>query len=172
MYEHGISTLMLAEVAGMTKLDQAAKARGVLSKAVRLILEAQLVKKGKNHVGGWRYQRNSQDSDLSVTAWQLLALRAAKDVGCDVPAESIDLAVQYVKHCSSGTGFAYQPGHGPMPTMTASGVLALEICDHHDDELVAKGIEHIQRQPMRIGDSWFFYGAYYTAISAYKYGGA
>ena len=36
---------------------------------------------------------------MSVTGWQLLALRAAKNIGCDVPGERIDMAVEYVLRC-------------------------------------------------------------------------
>lgn len=170
MYDHGISTLMLAEVAGMTNKEQATQTRKALEKAVLLILQAQKVRKPAHDAGGWRYQHNSQDSDLSVTAWQLLALRAAKDIGCDVPVASIELAIGYVNHCANGNGFAYQPGHGVTTSMTASGVLALQLCDHHDDPSVAQAIVHLQRAPLRFQTPWFFYGAYYNSISVYKYG--
>ncbi len=172
MYDHGISTLMLAEVAGMTNGNQSEPVRKALEKAVRLILQAQMVPKTRRDEGGWRYQPAGKDSDLSVTAWQLLALRAAKDIGCDVPVQNIDLAVGYVKKCSTGQGFGYQPGNGSTVNMTASGVLALQVCDHHNDDLVISGMEYLQRQPLQHGETWFFYGAYYNAISVYKYGGA
>ncbi len=171
MYDHGISTLMLSEVAGMTSKENSLRIRKVLEKAVKLILLAQRVRKIPRESGGWRYQHSSQDSDLSVTGWQLLALRAAKDIGCDVPVENIDLAVGYVKKCANGRGFGYQPGNGPTPTLTAAGILALQVCDRHEDEDVVNGIAFLQRQPLQFDESWFFYGAYYNAISSYKYGG-
>jgi hypothetical protein len=171
MYDHGISTLMLSEVAGMTPSQQSAPIRKSLERAVRLILQAQNVRKSVRESGGWRYQHNSQDSDLSVTGWQLLALRAAKDIGCDVPVQNIDLAVGYVKKCSQANGFGYQPGSGPTSTLTAAGVLALQVCDHQEDNEVINGVVFLQRRPLVYDESWFFYGAYYNAISGYKYGG-
>ena len=48
-----------------------------MAKAVQLILDAQKVEKGPAFAGGWRYQRGSRDSDISVSGWQLMALRAA-----------------------------------------------------------------------------------------------
>ena len=171
MYDHGISTLMLAEVSGMVSKNQSARLKKVLENGVKLILKAQQVRKGRNDAGGWRYQINSVDSDLSVTGWQLLALRAAKDIGCDVPIERIDYAVSYVKRCSSGRGFAYQPMGGTTSTLTAAGVLCLQVCDHLDDNEVHSGIQFLQRQPLRYDEGWYFYGAYYHAISAYKFGG-
>lgn len=171
MYDHGISTLMLSEVIGMMKKEQATRTKTALEKAVKVILVAQRVRKQAREYGGWRYQHTSQDSDLSVTGWQLLALRAAKDIGCDVPAENIDLAVGYVKRCYNGRGFGYQPGNGATSSLTPAGILALQLCDHHQDQEVANGIEFMQRQPLRFDDPWFFYGVYYNAISSYKYGG-
>eukprot|EP00456_Euglypha_rotunda_P023956 TRINITY_DN1973_c0_g1_i4.p1 TRINITY_DN1973_c0_g1~~TRINITY_DN1973_c0_g1_i4.p1 ORF type:complete len:258 (-),score=42.66 TRINITY_DN1973_c0_g1_i4:23-796(-) len=92
MYDHGISTLMLAEVSGMVPERMAAPTRKALERAVRLILASQMVPKPLAQRGGWRYLPQSTDSDLSVTGWQLLALRAAKDIGCDIP--EIGRAVQ------------------------------------------------------------------------------
>ena len=171
MYDHGISTLMLSEVAGMTSKEKSTRVRQVLEGSIRLILKAQQVRKNRRESGGWRYQPNSEDSDLSVTGWQLLALRAAKDIGCDVPVERIDQAVSYVKKCSSGRGFGYQPSSGPTSTLTAAGVLCLQVCDHTEDKEVEGGIQFLQRQPLRFDQEWYFYGAYYHAISGYKFGG-
>jgi len=172
MYCHGISTLMLAEVAGMTDVSLAEPCRLALTKAVRLILTAQSVRKDRNQMGGWRYNPSSNDSDLSVTGWQLLALRAAKNLGCDVPAEYIDLAVDYVKRCSvRGGGFAYQPGSGPSATRTGTGILCLEICGvHHSPETLAGATWLIQR-PLQVSEEWFYYGAYYGTIGMFQVGG-
>jgi squalene cyclase len=134
MYSHGISTLMLAEVVGMVGKKQSAQVVKALENAVSLILKAQEVPKARNHGGGWRYSPQSPDSDLSVTGWQLLALRAAKNVGCDVPKKNIDMAVAYVKQCSSGGGFTYQPGQRPTAVRTGTGMLALEVAGDHDDD--------------------------------------
>ena len=64
----------------------APRVRQTLEKSVKLILDAQN-RAGKEALnqGGWRYQPDSIDSDLSVTGWQLIALQAAKDAGVEVP---------------------------------------------------------------------------------------
>ena len=164
MYEHGICTLMLAEVAGMVDEPLASRVRTSLSRAVLLILKAQAVSKDSRNAGGWRYHPTSNDSDLSATGWQLLALRAAKDVGCDVPAEAIDAAVGYVKKCSAmnrGGGFSYQPGDGVTATRSGTGILCLEICgEHHAAETLAAA-NVLRRRPLRYDEQWFFYGVYY-----------
>jgi hypothetical protein len=173
MYCHGISTLMLAEVVGMTPDPAlAAEARSALSRAVDLILRAQDVHKSRDHAGGWRYQPSSHDSDLSVTGWQVMALRAAKGAGCAVPAERIDRAVAYVKRCAvrRGGGFAYQPGGGPNNPRTGTGVLALEICGAHlTDEAIA-GAEYLVRNPPRWSSPYFFYEVYYAPQALFQVG--
>ena len=91
MYCHGISTLMLAEVVGMLDDGELAEqARTALARAVKVIVAAQDRKKDANNAGGWRYQPNSDDSDISVTGWQLMALRAARSAGCEVSSAHID----------------------------------------------------------------------------------
>jgi len=173
MYSHGISTLMLAEVVGMVDESQAKPCREALSTAVELILKAQNVPKPERHAGGWRYSPTSRDSDLSVTGWQLLALRAAKNVGCDVPADNIDRAVAYVKSCcvSRNRGFAYQPGGGPSATRTGTGILALEVCGKHHTEEALSGADSLLTRPLESRDPYFFYGVYYCTVGMFKMGG-
>ena len=109
---------------------------------------------------------------MSVTGWQVLALRAAKNLGCDVPAEQIDDAVEYVKRCAvRGGGFAYQPNSGPSATRTGTGILCLEICGvHHSPETLA-GAAWLLQRPLQAGEEWFFYGAYYGTIGMFQVGG-
>lgn len=172
MYSHGISTLMLAEVAGMTDESSAKPLREALERAVKLILESQNVTKSRIHAGGWRYQPRSSDSDLSVTAWQLLALRAAKNLGCDVPAENIDRAVEYVKRLAVPRtgGFGYQSPRAPSPVRAGTGILALEICgQHHTPEAIAAA-DYLLAHPLRYNTHYYFYGAYYCSVGMFQIG--
>ena len=172
-YSHGISTLMLAEAVGMLKEPLAGECRKALQNGIRLILQAQNVPKPETHAGGWRYQPSSRDSDLSVSGWQLLALRAAKNVGCDVPAENIDQAVAYIKKCSVGEkgGFAYQPGARATPTRTGTGILALEICGKHHSPEALRGADLLLKTPLQYTDHYFFYGVYYCSVGMFQMGG-
>lgn len=173
MYSHGISTLMLAEVVGMVEEADAKVVRRGLERAVLLILKAQAQNKQHRHAGGWRYQADSKDSDLSVTGWQVLALRAAKDVGCDVPAEAIEDAIEYVKQCAArdNRGFGYQPGNGATPTLTGVGILALEVCGDHHSPAALGGADYLLEHPLTPGSNYFYYGVYYTSVGMYKVGG-
>lgn len=115
MYGHGITTLFLAEMLGMgADAKQDAALRAACTRAISLILRAQAVSKSEGHRGGWRYTPLATDSDLSVSIWQLMALRSAKNAGLDVPKASIDDAVGYIRRCfkasTKGTatvGFGY-----------------------------------------------------------------
>jgi hypothetical protein len=178
MYSHGISTLMLAEAAGMVDEADAAAVRQALERGIKLILESQAVRKDRRHAGGWRYQVDSRDSDLSVTGWQVLALRAAKDVGCDVPAEAIDAAVEYVKNCgvfdrnkARHRGFGYQPGNGATPTLTGTGITALEVCGTHHTAEALGGADWLLDNPVELRSNYPFYGVYYTGVGMFKMGG-
>ena len=173
MYCHGISTLMLAEVVGMTTDPELAEqARGALARAVKLILMAQNRPKNRDNAGGWRYQPTSTDSDLSVTGWQLMALRAAKSAGCEVPSENIDRAIEYVKHCAvkQEGGFGYQPGGGPNNPRTGTGVLALEICGEHQTAEAVAGAEYLLKHPPHWSSSYFFYEVYYCPLAMFQMG--
>ena len=173
MYCHGISTLMLAEAAGMAADGELAESiRGALVRAVKLIVSAQERPKNRDHAGGWRYQPQSDDSDLSVTGWQLMALCAAKAAGCEVPAASIEHAVDYVKRCAvkQGGGFGYQPGGGANNPRTGTGILALEICGDHLTAQAIAGAEYLLKHPPQWSSSYFFYEVYYCPIAMFQMG--
>jgi hypothetical protein len=182
MYSHGISTLMLGEVAGMIREDKAGLERlgRVHRSAADLVLRAQSVPKDRFHFGGWRYYPSSQDSDLSVTGWQLLALRAAKDAGLEVPKKHIDQALAYVKRCHHPSGgFSYQPGNIssqpgrdlPSLGMTGTGILALEICGEHGSSEARAAGDWLLKQGLEWRGDFFYYNAYYAAQAAYQLGG-
>jgi hypothetical protein len=175
MYHHGICTLMLAEVAGMTDGDLARKVKLGLEKATAVILKAQ--RTNAQHRGGWRYSTNpDSDSDISVTGWQVMALRAAKNVGCDVPPEAIDKAIKYVKSCyvpGSG-GFSYMARYNnATAACTGTSILCLELCGketHHAAEAL-KGGSYLLKNPPHWGEVHFYYSVYYGSQGMFQLGG-
>jgi len=174
MYHLGICTMLLAEASGMTDRATAAQLRPALQKAVRIILQAQRTAQGP-HQGGWRYWIQTFDADVSVSGWQLLALRAARNAGCDVPAERIDMAVDFMLRCRDArTGaFCYQPGTRATSACTGTGILALELCGkerHHSHEALQGG-GYLLKNPPRWGEENFFYTAYYCSQAMFQLGG-
>lgn len=175
MYCHGISTLMLAEVSGMVDPARQKKLDVVLPKALKVILAAQRMPKDPNNAGGWRYQIDSRDSDISCTGWALMALRSARNSGTVVPKESIDMAVSYVLRCQhrESGGFMYMPQAGaPGWARTGTGVLCLELCGHHRERTATLGgdwiLQHLPRS--YLGGEFFGYAMYYCAQATFQLG--
>lgn len=185
MYGHGIIALMLTEMIGMGAND--AQDRLLLSRcqrAIDLILSAQAQKKPKQYMGGWRYTPNSNDADLSVSVWQLMALRSANNDGLKVPAEAIDAAIRYLQRSYTSrldtdgipaeavAGFSYLPENSnPTFAMTAAGLLALQVCGQYESPLVLGATEWLEQHPPKWNDRFFFYGIYYYAQGMHQRGG-
>ena len=139
VYNHAISALALSEAYGQCTPDQAKRLRPAIEDAIRATLEMQQWEKKKNDQGGWRYltPKDDGDSDLSITGWQLMFLRSAKNAGFDVPKESIDVAVKYVKRCflndEDRKAFGYLAGNKSRCSraMVGAGLLALAHAGQH-----------------------------------------
>jgi prenyltransferase beta subunit len=188
MYGHAIITLALAEMLGMgADDDQDHRIRKRLEAAVERIVLAQQAS-GKDqesnwHYGGWRYEQTSGDADLSVTVWQVLALRAANNAGLEVPKAVIDRAILYVKRCyrselnPDGTpkdmksGCAYERNGGPTYTSASAGLLALQVCGEYDCPQVIGSADWLRNCPVQYSERFFFYGTYYFAQGMYQRGG-
>lgn len=183
MYGHGITTLALCEMLGMgvdTQMDQLIRERA--QKAVGLILRSQAIRKDGRNQGGWRYQPDSQDADLSVTVWQVMSLRSAKNAGLDVPKEAIDLAVGYIKRCyytrrgapgaAEKSACGYEPDRSPEYAMASAGLLALQVCGAYDSPEVRGSAEWLKGRPLKYDSEWFFYGTYYYAQGMFQRGEA
>lgn len=183
MYGHGITTLMITEMLGMgADAAQDELLRDRVRKAIDLILRAQKVPKNDKARGGWRYLPSDTSSDMSVTVWQVMALRAARNAGMDVPKEAIDLAVTYIKSLYQAEGqpdkrgrvrpggFGYQSRGNEIST-TSEGLLALQVCGDYEAEEALGASERLLREGVRTDERWFFYTMYYYAQGMYQRGG-
>ena len=185
MYGHGIITLMLTEMIGMSpsdELDQLIHER--CQKAIDLILSSQKESKATHYRGGWRYNPNSNDSDLSATVWQLMALRSAENDGLQVPGSAIQDAVEYLKRSyaarldrnglpdKKASGFCYEPQqNNPTFTMTAAGLLAMQVCGEYESPLVEGAADWLLAHPPKWKERFCSYGTYYYAQGMYQRGG-
>jgi len=172
MYGHGICTLMLTEAAGMTR-DDVLERRLIegCRRAVDLILKSQAVKKGNGQQGGWRYEPNSTDSDLSLTGWQTMSLRSAKNIGIEVPNSAITEAVNYIRACAGPNGeFGYQNKNEERTPLRGIGLLALPVCGVYDAPELAKATAKMFQDPPKWQGPWFYYRTYYSAMGMYQMG--
>lgn len=171
MYGHGITTLLLAEVSGMTAQD--VEVRQALQRAVDLILRSQQVEKSSFYRGGWRYHPESSDSDLSVTVWQILALKAASDVGIKVPAEAIDRAMEFVGRCEHPQGgFGYQPGGLSGIGRTAGALLVDKLVRGGGGNETIESRTWLKRATSSSHDAFYYYAAHNMAHLGFDYGKA
>jgi hypothetical protein len=138
-YNHAISSLLLSELYGMGQPPEAKRMEMAIKKALAASLTMQRWPKDKEaDKGGWRYldDRDESDSDLSVTGWELMFLRSARNAGFDVPKEAIDDAVAYVRRCYSKEYGTFQywidRGDGRSRGMAGAGILALAHAGYHD----------------------------------------
>lgn len=179
MYEHSIATLLLSEVSGMVDRTRQNRIDKVLPKALLVLLQAQKVPKSDEQTGGWRYTPGTTDSDLSLTGWSIMALRAAKLNGAAIPDEHIEMAVSYILNCHKpDRGFAYMPSrNNSSSAMTGIGILCLELCgEHGSEELIAAG-DYILSRPPRMTDPngrstrFRYYAFYYCGQAMFQLGG-
>ena len=174
MYSHGFATLFLAEVYGMVPdaaLQQ--KLKGAIERAVQLIINSQ------NSEGGWRYEPVPQHADSSVTICQIMALRAARNVGFFVPKGVADKCVKYVRSCQTADGgFSYYSGQGPSGfERSAAGVVALFCAGVYTGPEVERGLRYLMRHKpggagggRTGGPDYYFYGQYYAAQAMWTAG--
>jgi squalene cyclase len=164
MYCHGMATLVLSELWGMTGDDEV---RPVLEKAVKLILDSQ------NREGGWRYDPVRSSADISVTIMQVMALRSAKNGGLNVPDETMKNAIAYIQKCRDGRtgGYGYQEATRTRPgfARTAAGVCVLQLTGEHDAEQIPKAVEYLKANFE--SREHFWYGHYYAAHAMHQVGG-
>jgi hypothetical protein len=170
MYGHAIATVALCEGYGMLAEPDENQAVGqAVQEALAVILKAQVRNRGSPHHGGWRYEVNSKDADLSVSAWQILALRAALNCGFEIPAETLALARDYVRGLHQGQGFSYQSGREPNPAMTAAGIVAMNALGATRDEADIAKLDTAARFLASADLSrgrFFYYQSYYLAAAA------
>lgn len=159
MYGHAIASLAMAAAIGQTR-DAALDARlqAALAQATTLALAAQAQRTGDAR-GGWRYQWNERDSDLSVTAWQVAALAAAREVGIDVPASAIAAAVGWTAgqvDADGGVGYERPGEDHPALRGAALQVLALSTGER-EAGLVRRILGRMRADRPPSTGPWFFY---------------
>ncbi|HEY5313831.1 MAG TPA: prenyltransferase/squalene oxidase repeat-containing protein, partial [Pirellulales bacterium] len=118
-YAHALATLALCETYGMT--DEGAL-RSAAQQALDYIIAAQHAQ------GGWRYDPG-MPGDLSVTGWQVMALRSGQIAHLSIPSKTLINADNFLDHvqCNRvGSTYGYLGADSPTPCRTAIGLLARE----------------------------------------------
>src|SRR5580704_94470 len=184
-YSHGICGVMLAEVFGMTDARRHERIRDAINRALRYTRSQQLRPKANpDEKGGWRYVhiRPGNESDLSVTAWQLMFLRSARNAEFNVPEDWIKEAMGYVHHCFdvNERGFVYALSGDERYCsrgMVGAGIVCLELGGEHRSETAREAGNWIHRHSFEpYNNSWhpedrYHYSAFYCSQAMFQLGG-
>jgi hypothetical protein len=157
LYSHGIASIALCEAYGMTGDPQL---KEPAQKALDFIVASQHKERG-----GWRYTPN-YSSDLSVSGWQLMAMKSGELAGLYVPKETYAKVVEFLDRCATDGGalYAYNPyagndptvrhGRNPSTVMTGVGLLMRQYTGwNRDGEAMQRGAEHLLENLPTVGTS-------------------
>jgi len=183
MYNHGISGVMLCELYGMADSKMHPRLSRAIDKALAFTASRQDRPNsyGRNK-GGWGYldNKDGRRSDLSVTSWQLMFYRSARNAGFQVPAERIDKVMRFVVACfdPEERQFCYVPG-GPHSRrgMNGAGIFALAHAGQLDEEMAELAGDWLLAHPYggyaaHAGTAGReYYGLFFTVPAMYMLGG-
>jgi hypothetical protein len=122
MYNHGMATLALAEAAAISG-DPELKER--VQKAVDYLVKTQTAN------GGWNYFGHPDSDDVSVSAWQVQALAAARDAGATVPASTFSRALNMFRKATVGERVMYRLQNDDgiyTPSLSGMALMSRQLC--------------------------------------------
>ena len=170
MYEHGLATLALTELWGMT--GDREKDDAVIQKAIEAAVD--VILRSQNAGGGWRYQPTPDcGQDTSVTVMVFIGLASARQAGFEVPNETITKVLAYLNSAVSKNngGFNYIPtGRGGSKdnesiACTGGGAYAAQLAGDRGSEAVMGALRFLkERSPAIIDNNFghYYYGHYYA----------
>jgi len=184
-YSHGICGVMLAEVYGMADAQRHERLRDAITRGLKYTRSQQIRPKANaDEKGGWRYVhiRPGNDSDLSITAWQLMFLRSARNAEFNVPEEWIKEAMGYVRRSFdvNERGFVYALSGDERYCsrgMVGAGIVCLELGGQHRSETAREAGNWILRHSFEpYNNSWhpedrYHYSAFYCSQAMFQLGG-
>jgi len=186
MYEHAIATLALIEA--LVEMNDLSLAP-IIEDALQLIIRAQNtehkpeqlggpINADSKYSGGWRYDPNSTDSDISITCWQILALKGALSAGFSIPDWSLPKAADYLRslYDEDYHTFGYTSPAGESCARAGMGTLGLQLSGYPDDPLIKPALRYMQDNAPTWefedpGDGYSFYYWYYGSRAMLLAGG-
>ena len=165
MYSHAIAAIALCEAYGITKDDN------IKSSALAAI--EYTISSQHQERGGWRYSPG-QDSDTSVTGWQLMALHSARMAGLELPEKPFDLARRWLDFAGGGEHgglYGYQSPSDISRAMVATGMFCrqLDMVPPSSPKMI-ESAELMKRYPIRDNNPDLYY-IYYGTLALYQHQG-
>ncbi len=177
VYEHGIATYAIGEAATFCKdlkIDVPSLLE-VAEKAGQYIIDSQ------NKNGGWayRYEKDGGHTDVSVSGWQIQALKACDHTGIKYRGMTacINKGLDYLKDCQAPEGgFGYTGKGEPEAgyyTLTGVGMLCNQMWGKANRSEVRKGADYVMKNTKFDYNSEFsdLYGHYYESQAMMQVGG-
>lgn len=177
MYDHGLATIALCECYGMSNAKDVRRAAQL---ALNFIAESQ-----NRQDGGWRYTPG-QAGDLSVSGWQIMALKSGQMAYLTVPPVALESARSFLKAVTldgrGGGRFFYKPGNNlcngivinegevvksldAERAMTAIGLLCLEYMHTpRTDPALIEGTDYLMKSLPDSGPRNIYYWYYATQV--------
>jgi hypothetical protein len=160
MYNHGIAAFALCEAYQMT-------ADKDLRKPTQMVVN--FIVQGQAYTGGWRY-KPKEPGDMTITGWQMMALKSAHGAGLNVPPTTIVLVDDFLASVEMPNGIFY--GYiKPERDATCSSVgqlLRMFRGRPHSDTRVLELAQFIEKQG-RSGDNMYY--NYYATLFMFHVGG-
>ena len=175
IYNHAIGTMALCEAYAVSR-DFTLKRYA--EKAINFCIKAQ------NPNLGWQYGVKTGKNDTSVTGWMVLALKAGKTAGIEVPEEAFSGALRWFQRATAASGdVGYTtPGGGssflqvndgkydPVPCMTGVSVICrIFTGERRTEDAIRKGAKILQNNmpkwskggsARQVNFYYWYYGTY------------
>ena len=172
MYDQAIVAMALAEAFNLTKDP---RLQEPVRKAVSFIVAAQ-----NKQTGGWRYKPWSRDpqekGDLSVTGWQIMALKSASLAGVAVPPDTFASAGRFIESLGRGRQgglYGYRAADSePKSAMTAQALFSrLLLGQGTGDPRTAETLVYLRERLPNLNEVNYYYW-YYGCLALYQHQGA
>jgi hypothetical protein len=168
-YTHALCTIALCELLIMTGDESL---RESAQRAIDYCVHYQSIQSG-----GWRYfpDRFSDQSDVSVTGWVVLALKSGEAAGLTVPARTYDRVMDFLDAMMVGYQYRYRYDEPePRLAMTAQALLCRILLGwERDDPRLAAGVRILLENPPSFDDHYLrdSYYWFFATQTLYHYGG-
>ena len=157
MYSHGLATIAMCEAYG---LSQDPALRRFAQAGINSIISSQ-----NDANGGWSYGNNKTDPhrDMSISGWQIMALKSGQMAGLVVPSAAIERSKTFLKNsCNADDGYGYTPGGGSTARMTAVGLLCRQYMENwgpSNPQMIKAVKGFIRTNPPDRQDVYYYYYA-------------
>jgi len=166
-YEHAICTMAVAQAHAMSPRGTVGR---MAQRAVNRIIRAQPPSGGLDYNG-----YNPRRVDVSVTGWNIMAIKSAVVAKLKVPPEAIRRSRRFLQNATypdgrvgySADNHKTRPGN-PSPSMTAVGALCRLFLDcPRTDPLLVRSCDYLLQSGVQLNDLYY---TYYATLAMFQMG--